>query len=300
MGETGRRVRVRPGVAVMFLTLILLAQGCAGWGPAQGGSSGAGGGSVVVGAGSGGGAEMAVVEGGAGQAAGAEQGFDRRIVKTAELGVQAEDVRASVSEAGDVSERFGGEVLSSRVYGGGGPVSADLVITVPSGGFGGALDELRGLGRRITTDTVKGQDVSEEFVDLESRERNLLAAEKSLLTLYDRAEDVDDTLEVQEELTNVRDQVEQVQGRIQYLERRAAASRISLTIDPVSVAAAPQQNWEPALTASRAWDASLRVLQTGATAIISAAVFCWWLTPVAVVGLIAWRRHQTTRPADPS
>ena len=240
---------------------------------------------------------MAVVEGGAGQD---DTGFDRRIVKTAELGIQAGDVRAGVSEARDVSDRYDGEVLSSRVYGGEGHVSADLVLTVPSGGFEEALDELRGLGRRITTDTVKGQDVTEEFVDLESRERNLLAAEESLLGLYDRAESVDDTLDVQEELTNVRGQVEQVQGRIQYLERRTAASRISLTIDPVSVAAVPQQRWDPALTAARAWDASLRVLQTGATAIISAAVFCWWLTPLAVVGLIAWRRYGTARPADHS
>ena len=87
---------------------------------------------------------------------------------------------------------------------------------------------------------------------------------------------------------------------MQYLERRTAASRISLTIEPVSVAAAPRQAWDPALTAARAWDASLRVLQTGATAVISAAVFCWWLTPVAVVGFIAWRRYQTARSADPS
>ncbi len=174
------------------------------------------------------------------------------------------------------------------------------MITVPSDGFEGALDGLRGLGRRITTDAVKGQDVAEEFVDLESRERNLLAAEESLLGLYDRAESVDDTLDVQRELTNVRGQIEQAQGRIQYLERRTATSRISLTIEPVSAAAPPRQAWDPTITATRAWDASLRVLQTGATAVISAVVFSWWLAPVVVLGLVAWRRYQTTRPADPS
>ena len=227
------------------------------------------------------------------------EGFDRMVVKTAELGVRAEDVRGSAAEAREVSARYGGEVLSSRVYAGSGPVSADLVLSVPSGEFEAALDELRGLGERVTTETVEGQDVTEEFVDLESRERNLLAAEESLLTLYDRAESVEDTLTVERELTGIRGQIEGVQGRIQYLERRTASSEIILRLEPVTPAA-PEQAWSPASVAARAWDASLLVLQTAATATISAVVFCWWLVPVIFAGFVLWRRHQTPRPADPS
>jgi uncharacterized protein DUF4349 len=162
--------------------------------------------------------------------------FDRMVVKTAELGVRSRDVRGSAEEARRVAERFGGEVLSSRVYAGSGPVSADLVLSVPSDEFEAALDELRGLGERVTTDTVEGQDVTEEFVDLESRERNLLAAEESLLELYDRAESVEDTLTVERELTDIRGQIEEVQGRIQYLERRTATSEIVLHLEPVATA----------------------------------------------------------------
>lgn len=301
MSETRRWSRAGLRLAVTVSVLALFAQGCGG-----GASGEAGAGGMVRDSpmpGSGGGAEMAAVESG-GQAgaeqasavpASAEQGFERMIVKTAELGVRTRDVRASLAEARDVSAKFGGDVLSSRVYGGEGPVSADLVLAVPSGEFEATLDELRGLGRRITTDAVKGQDVTEEFVDLESRERNLVAAEESLLTLYDRAESVDDTLEVQRELTVVRGQIEEVQGRMQYLEDRTTTSRISLTIEPISMVATPRQTWDPALVAVQAWDASLRVLQAGATAIISAAVFCWWLVPAAVAGLVFGRRWRASR-----
>ncbi len=221
------------------------------------------------------------------------------VIKTAELGVRAEDVRGSAAQAREVSARYGGEVLSSRVYAGSGPVSADLVLSVPSGEFEAALDELRDLGERVTTETVEGQDVTEEFVDLESRERNLLAAEESLLTLYDRAESVEDTLTVERELTEIRGQIEEVQGRVQYLERRTASSEIILRLEPVATAA-PQRAWSPSPVAARAWDASLLVLQTAATALISAIVFCWWLAPVIVAGFVLWRRHQATRPAGPS
>jgi len=237
-----------------------------------------------------GGAEMAVV-----QESGmvTEQVFDRMVVKTAEIGVRAEDVRGSAEEAQSVAGRFGGEVLSSRVYAGSGPVSAELVLSVPSGEFEAALDELRGLGNRVTTDTVEGQDVTEEFVDLESRERNLLAAEESLLTLYDRAESVEGTLTVERELTDIRGQIEEAQGRIQYLERRTATSEIILHLEPV-VTAPPQQTWSPSAVAARAWDASLGVLQAAATAFISAVVFCWWLLPPLAVGLLLWRRGRVT------
>lgn len=102
-----------------------------------------------------------------------------------------------------------------------------------------ALDDLRGLGE-VTTDTVGGEDVTEEFVDLESRERNLLAAEDSLLRLYGEAESVDDALAIERELTDLRGQIEMAQGRIQYLEKRTTASRIALEIEAVRDPAAPR------------------------------------------------------------
>ena len=220
--------------------------------------------------------------------------FDRLVVKTAQIGIRAGDVRGSAEEARRAAERFGGEVLSSRIYAGSGPVSADLVLSVPSEEFEVALDELRGLGDRVTTDTVEGQDVTEEFVDRDSRERNLLASEESLLALCDRAESVEDTLTFERELTDIRGQIEEVQGRIRYLERRPATSEIGLHLEPVVAPAPAKEPWSAYSVAARAWVASLDVLQAAATATISAVVFCWWLVPPLAVGLVLWRRGRFT------
>ena len=294
VAETRRAGRTVARATGALLLLALLLQGCGGEAGSQAGAGGAVGVAdrAVEGAAgqeSGGGAEMAVAQ----ESAPITDGvFDRMVVKTAELGVRGEDVRGSAEEARRVAERFGGEVLSSRIYAGSGPVTADLVLSVPSGEFEAALDELRGLGERVTTDTVEGQDVTEEFVDLESRERNLLAAEESLLALYDRAESVEDTLTVERELTDIRGQIEEVQGRIQYLERRTATSEIVLHLEPVAAAPPAERPWSASSVAARAWDASLAVLQAAATAFISAAVFCWWLVPPLAVGLLLWRRSR--------
>jgi hypothetical protein len=222
--------------------------------------------------------------------------FDRKIIKTAELGVTSEDVRGEAAAAQRVAARFGGTIISSQTYRSDNAVYADLVLSVPSEHFEDALDELRGLGEEVTTDTVSGQDVTEEYVDLQSRERNLLAAEQSLLDLYNRADDVQDALSIQRELTAVRGQIEQVQGRMQYLKQSSDMSQISLTIQPVTSPPKPPPAWDPALVVAKAWNASLAVLQALTAGILSTLVFGWWIIPPLALGAW-WLRRRLRRPA---
>jgi Domain of unknown function (DUF4349) len=135
--------------------------------------------------------------------------------------------------------------------------------------------------------------VTEEYVDLQSRERNLLAAEQTLLDLCNRATDVEDALSIQRELTVLRGQVEQVQGRIQYLDQSTQTAQISLNIRPVASPPKPPPAWDPALVA-RAWSASLAVLHTLAAAVISTLIFGWWLIPPLVAGAL-WIRRRLRR-----
>jgi hypothetical protein len=224
--------------------------------------------------------------------------FGRKVVKTADLGLRSEEVRQSAARAQQVAATAGGTVLSSQVYRSDDSITANLVLSVPSEEFERVLDELRSLGEKVTTDSISGQDVTEEYVDLKSRERNLRATEESLLRLYDRAENVEEALSIQRELTTVRGEIELVQGRIKYLDQRSTYSQITLNIQPVTSPPPPKPTWDPGAIVKQAWDASLAVLQVMATAIISAVVFGWWLTPVLVGGFLWWRRrNRGPRPA---
>jgi len=223
--------------------------------------------------------------------------FGPKVVKSANLGLRSKEVRESAARAQQAAANAGGSVLSSQVYRSEDSVTAQLVLSVPSEEFEGVLDELRGLGEKVTTDSISGQDVTDEYVDLKSRERNLQAAEESLLRLYDRAENVAEALSIQRELTGVRGEIEMVQGRIKYLDQHSAYSQITLDIQPVT-SQPSEPAWDPSSVAAHAWNASLGILQAIATALISALVFGWWLAPLLAGGLLWWRRRkQDSRPA---
>lgn len=286
----------RVGRAILLIALAALTlSACGGGSGSEAGSAGGAGSSPAAGSSAAGEAESAQSR----EIADEPGGFDRKIVKTAELGLHANDVRGSAGRAQEVAADNGGSVLSSRTSQGEGRTSATLVLSIPSPEFEAALGELRRVGDEVTTDSVEGEDVSEEYVDLESRERNLQAAEENLLDLYDEAESVDDALEVERELTEIRGEIEQAQGRIGYLEERTSDSRITVSIRQSPGSEAVSAGWDPGGTVSRSWNASLAVLQTLANGAISVVVFAWWLTPAlaaGAAGFVWWRN----RPATPT
>jgi Domain of unknown function (DUF4349) len=303
--ETIRTAMVAKSLGASVLVLLVLVLAACGGGETN--SGGVSVGRETAGVDSPAGPDLAQTEKGADTATG-EVGitedpatlgdFGRKVVKTANLGLRTKEVRQSAAQAQQVAAAAGGSVVSSQVYRSDDSLTAQLVLSVPSAEFERVLDDLRSLGDKVTTDSVSGQDVTEEYVDLKSRERNLRATEESLLRLYDRAQNVEEALSIQRELTNVRGEIEMVQGRIKYLDQHTAYSQITLDIQPVTSPPPPRPAWDPGGVAARAWAASLSILQAIATALISAIVFGWWLVPLLVGGLLWWwrRRNRGSRP----
>jgi hypothetical protein len=91
---------------------------------------------------------------------------------------------------------------------------------------------VRAAAGSVTAQKITGKDVTEEFIDLEARLRTQRALEAQLLEIMKRAQEVDDAIAVQRELTTVRTEVERVEGRRRFLENQSSLSTISVTIQP--------------------------------------------------------------------
>jgi Domain of unknown function (DUF4349) len=166
-------------------------------------------------------------------AAAAEAG-ERRVIRNADLTLEVESGPGAQQRATAIAEAAGGFVISSDAQNmstGGRPyVHATVVARVPAGRFGTALDELRKVGTRVVTEKVTGQDVTEEFIDLEARLRVQRALENQLLELLKQAKVVKEAVEVHREIAQVRSEIERVEGRRRFLVNQTDLSTITLRL----------------------------------------------------------------------
>ena len=187
------------------------------------------------------------------QAASMVEEIDRLIVRTVSMGLLVDEVAKALEAISSLADEMGGFVVSSRIGGEKQTTFGSISIRVPADRTGEALSRLRGMAVRVTNESTSAQDVTEEYVDLEARLRNLERTEEQYLRLFDRADKVEDVLRVQRELSNVQGQIDQIKGRMQYLERTSATSLITVELRPAS---SPEPlarpGWSPVETAMEA------------------------------------------------
>ena len=212
---------------------------------------------------------------------------DRVVIRSANLSIVVPEPSASVQEIANLASRMGGFVVSSNVFQtffSEANVSADgasITIRVPAERLDEALEAIRAGATEIQSENISGQDVTQEFTDLQSRLRNLVAAEEQLLEIMSSAQETEDVLRVFENLRQVSEEIEVIKGRIQYISESARLSAISVELIP-DIAAQPLEigGWRPEGTVKEAFTALIRALRfLGEAAIWS--VIC--IVPVSLI-----------------
>jgi hypothetical protein len=160
---------------------------------------------------------------------------ERRIIRSAHLGIVASDVAGAERRAGAIVEELGGYVASSdrsvpAIDDEPAEPQVSMVLRVPSDRFTAALSGLQELGSRVVTQRVHANDVTEEFIDLKARLVAQRALEVQFLEILKQARSVKDALEVHTQLADVRTTIEKVEGRQRYLESQTSISTIELGI----------------------------------------------------------------------
>ena len=210
------------------------------------------------------------------------------VIKTGEIRVRVPngEFRRSVQDVVSIAGRYPGGFVLSTSIGGGDARFGTIVIRVPARSFERALTELEGLGE-VKSENVTGQDVTQEFIDLEARLRNARSQEAVLLRLMNKASTVTDTIRVQSELQTAQLEIERLTGQLRYLEDQTSLG--TLTVSLVEAGAAPK----PAGTLQRAWKQAIEnTLGVVAAVIVGAGV----VIPIALLVLIALLIARQLKP----
>ncbi|MCC6261779.1 MAG: DUF4349 domain-containing protein [Anaerolineales bacterium] len=163
------------------------------------------------------------------------------IIKNADVRLQVEDTDIAIDRATQAIGDLGGYIVSSRAwyqdyYDGVETKNykyATITIGIPVDQFERMLGRLRGLSVKVLDETASGEDVTNQFVDLQSQATNLEATRDRIKSFLEEAKTVDEALRINQELSNVEAQIEAIKGQMNYLQDRSAFSTITVNFEPV-------------------------------------------------------------------
>jgi len=194
---------------------------------------------------------------------------ERLVIHTADLDLIVPDTEQAIEQIQDLAEELGGYVVSLNTYQYQEGLQGSVTLRVPAESFDTALQRLKDMATTVRRESLSGQDVTEEYVDLESRLRHLRAKEEQLLEFLDRAEDTEAVLAVYEQLSYTQQEIEQVTGRMQYLENQAALATITVDLIPDALAQPLEVGgWNLPGTIRNAVETLLDVLEFSVKAVI--------------------------------
>ncbi|MGQ9684214.1 MAG: DUF4349 domain-containing protein [Anaerolineae bacterium] len=237
-----------------------------------------------------------------GEGAPALAGSERKVILTANLQLVVQNTEETVATIKSMVNGQGGFIAGANVWREGNLLRAQMTVRIPADKMEPFLAEVRKLAVRVEREDTSGQDVTEEYVDLAARLRNLEAAETELRTLLAEVREssgkAEDIMAVYRELENVRGQIEQIKGRMQYIDRSVDLATVTLNLSERAPEPIGQPGWQPLQTVRRALNALVEI----AKFLVEASI--WILLVVipllAVPAFFIWllirllRRHPRT------
>jgi len=155
--------------------------------------------------------------------------MNRMVIYTANVSLETTSIEKQHKAIAGIARKAGGFITASGVQNADGTSEAEITLRVPQQQYSAVLDEICKLGRLLSR-SEEGQDVTEEYVDLQSRLRNLKREEDAFLTVLGKVSRIADILAVERELSRVRGEIETSEGRIKYLRDRIDLATITVSL----------------------------------------------------------------------
>jgi hypothetical protein len=219
----------------------------------------------------------------------ADQGVvvtDKKVIKNGNLDLKIININSASSEISQIAKDNGGDVFSTNFYQVAQNIKqGNITVKIPVANFEKAMAALKKVATLVTQESTSGADVTEQYADLQIQLANKQAEEQQYLQILKQAQKVSDILEITQALSNVRGEIESIQGQIKFLSSQTdmASINISLTEDQNITFS---DTWRPWQVVKETFNSLFKDLQGTVNLII---VIIIRVIPVAIIyALIAW------------
>ncbi|HJX67343.1 MAG TPA: DUF4349 domain-containing protein [Candidatus Limnocylindrales bacterium] len=172
-----------------------------------------------------------------------------RIIKTGSITIEVADIDVSVALATDQMHVLGGLMAGSdRTTSSGSGSLASVTYRVPVDRFEDAVSLMRKLGKKVIAEHSDSQSVGGQIVDLQARIDNLKASEKAVQAIMDKATTIADVLSVQQRLSDVQGQIEELTAQLAGLTDKSAYSTLTVIFEVPQPGVSPTPSPQPSAT----------------------------------------------------
>jgi hypothetical protein len=159
---------------------------------------------------------------------GTEKAYTQMVIKNANLAFETDDLDATAKRINAAAQKFGAQLQSDSESNTNYSLSRILVLRIPANKFDPFIDEIAKGVTYFSRKEITSQDVTEEYVDLDARIKAKKTLEARYLELLKKANKVSEMLEIEKELSAIREEIEAQEGRLRYLKNRVAMSTVTI------------------------------------------------------------------------
>lgn len=217
----------------------------------------------------------------------------RMVIHDSSLSLKVKDVSTVISSIESVAKNFGGYLVDSNQNSPDESAkSGHISLRVPESKRAEAMTEFKKLAVKVVSESVYGNDVTDEYVDLDSRLAILIQSKSKYEDLMARAVNVNDILNVTDRLSALQQQIDSLKGQQKFYEQSAKLSKITiyLSTDELALPYAPTNEWRPAVIFKEAVRSLVTSIRSLGTLLIWLVVYLPVLIPLGIIFLFFRRR----------
>jgi len=218
----------------------------------------------------------------------------RLVVEESTASLVVSNVRETSDKIIDHAKSISGYMVNTTMTNPEEAPFATVTIRVPAESLRSALDYFRSLAIKVTSENILGTDVTDEYVDIEARIATLEKTKAKFEEILNKATEIQDILNVQQQLVWIQDQIDALKGQQKYLEQTAKLAKITvyLSTDEYALPYAPTEAFRPKVIFKLAVRSLVSSLRGLAKVLIWLGVYAIIWVPAGVIAFFVWKKKK--------